>query len=445
MSDATATSPGSSENPQATQLSGATALKAVGLAIVVGFVAAVGAALFYEVFEVAQKFLYKDIPAHFGWSDIPSWWAGLVLVVGATVVALARRLPGATGQGPLTEFHFTNPAIMAPSILIAAFATLACGFALGPEAPLIVCGSAIGAVLVRKRDPDTVMLAMFLGGIAGIGSVFGNPLVAGFMVLEFIALGTAPAMLIVPAFVALASGYLVQIGILGWSGVGVHSLEVPGVPTYPTILPKDLIIGVFVAAGAGCIGVIARRIGMRIDVQATRRPVPMLYIVAAMTLLALVIASNGFGLPANQVLFNGASGIPTLLTQTSVVTVLVIMACKLIAYSAALGGGYRGGPIFPATFLGVAAGVLASLVLGVSVTAMAAAGIAGVAAAIMKLPATSALLATLLLMNSIQTAAPFAIYGAVIGLLIRVALDARFPEGSSGADPLMDEPAQLPA
>jgi H+/Cl- antiporter ClcA len=171
----------------------------------------------------------------------------------------------------------------------------------------------------------------------------------------------------------------------------------------------------------------------------------MLYIVAAITLLALVIASNGFGLPANQVLFNGASGIPTLLTQTSIVTVLVIMACKLIAYSAALGGGFRGGPIFPATFLGVAAGVLASLVFGVSVTAMAAAGIAGVAAAMMKLPATSALLATLLLMSSIQTAAPFAIYGAVIGFLIRVAIDMRFPEPLHGHQPLMDEPDALPA
>jgi hypothetical protein len=63
----------------------------------------------------------------------------------------------------------------------------------------------------------------------------------------------------------------------------------------------------------------------------------------------------------------------------------------------------------------------------------------------MKLPATSALLATLLLMSSIQTVAPFAIYGAVIGFLIRVAVDTRFPESISSNDPLMDEPAQLPA
>ena len=196
---------------------------------------------------------------------------------------------------------------------------------------------------------------------------------------------------------------------------------------------------------AGPIGVLARRIGLRVDVQAKRRPIVTLYVVAAITLMALLIANTGFGLPANQVLFNGSSGIPYLLTQTSVVAVLVTLGCKLLAYSVALGGGYRGGAIFPATFLGVALGVLASLTLGVSITAMAAAGIAGTAAAMMKLPATSALLATLLLMSSIQTVAPFAIYGAVIGYLIRVGFDLRFPESIRSNDPLMDEPAELPA
>ena len=442
MSAASGVSPSGAGNSSAT---GPAALKALGLALVVGIIAALAAAFYSGAFEEAQKFLYKDLPAHFGWTSIPSWWACAVLFVGATVVALARRLPGETGEGPLTGFHFTNPARLAPSVLIAAFATLACGFALGPEAPLIVLGSAVGAVLMRKREPDALKLAMFLGGIAAIGSVFGNPLISGFMVLEFIAMGMAPAVLILPTFVALASGYLVQVGILGWPGLGVHDLEVPGIPAYPQILPKDLILGLTVAAGAGPIGVLARRIGLRVDVQAKRRPIVTLYVVAAITLMALLIANTGFGLPANQVLFNGSSGIPYLLTQTSVVAVLVTLGCKLLAYSVALGGGYRGGAIFPATFLGVALGVLASLTLGVSITAMAAAGIAGTAAAMMKLPATSALLATLLLMSSIQTVAPFAIYGAVIGYLIRVGFDLRFPESIRSNDPLMDEPAELPA
>jgi H+/Cl- antiporter ClcA len=424
---------------------GPAALKALGLALVVGVIAAFAAALYSGAFEEAQKFLYKDLPAHFGWSAIPSWWAGAVLFLGATVVALARRLPGATGDGPLTGFHFTSPARLAPSVLIAAFATLACGFALGPEAPLIVLGSAVGAVLLRKQEPDAVKLAMFLGGIAAIGSIFGNPLISGFMVLEFIAMGMAPAVLIVPTFVALASGYLVQVGVLGWPGLGVHNLQVPGIAPYPQILPKDLAFGLLVAVLAGGIGVLARRIGLRVDVQAQRRPLVMLYVVAAITLGALVIANAGFGLPVDQVLFNGSSGMPYLLAQTSVVAVLVTIGCKLVAYSVALGGGYRGGAIFPATFLGVALGVLASLTLDVSVTAMAAAGIAGTAASMMKLPATSALLATLLLMSSIQTVAPFAIYGAVIGFLIRVAIDMRFPEAIHGHQPLMDEPAALPA
>ena len=418
--------------------------KVLLLALVVGFIAAFGAAIYSGMFEYGQEFLYREVPTHFGWTGVPSWWAGVVLFSGAAIVALARRLPGATGDGPLTGFHFTSPIRFAASTLLAAFATLAGGFALGPEAPLIVLGSAVGGLLMRNRTPDVVKLGMFLGGIAAIGSVFGNPLVSGFMVLEFVAMGLAPAALIMPAFVALASGYLVEVGVLGWPGLGIHDLSVPGIAAYPSILPGDLLLGLLVAVIAGLVAVVARRAGLRIDVASRRRPVVVLFAAAAATLAALLVAQNSFGLPVDQVLFNGATGIPHLLAQTSALAVLVTLLCKLVAYAVALVGGYRGGAIFPATFMGVAVAVLASLTIGASVTAMAAAGVAATAAAMTKLPATSALLAALLLVGSTGTVSPFAIYGAVVGIMIRLAIDKRIPEPTVPAQPLMSEPAQLP-
>ncbi|CAB4834075.1 MAG: hypothetical protein F2889_03765 [Actinobacteria bacterium] len=96
------------------------------------------------------------------------------------------------------------------------------------------------------------------------------------------------------------------------------------------------------------------------------------------------------------------------------------------------GGGYRGGPIFPSTFLGVAVGFLGSLVFPeISVTAMAATGIAATATVMLRLPFTSALLAMVLLSSSGPAVAPFAIKGAVVGFGVRQGLDKRYAKRTS--------------
>ena len=113
-----------------------------------------------------------------------------------------------------------------------------------------------------------------------------------------------------------------------------------------------------------------------IDRIAQRRPLPMLYGAALATALVLLVAQVGFGIAQDQILFSGQSGMTALVQETSVTAVVVILVCKGIAYAVALGGGLRGGPIFPATFLGVAVGVLVSLLLPAeSVSPMAAAGV----------------------------------------------------------------------
>ena len=108
------------------------------------------------------------------------------------------------------------------------------------------------------------------------------------------------------------------------------------------------------------------------------------------------------------------------------------MLLKALAYAAALGGGMRGGPIFPATFLGVGVAITVALALPwAGVTALVVTGIAASAAGMIKLPGTSALLAALLAVGSGAAVAPFAILGAVIGLLMRMAADrviARTPD-----------------
>ena len=100
------------------------------------------------------------------------------------------------------------------------------------------------------------------------------------------------------------------------------------------------------------------------------------------------------------------------------------MALKAVGYAISLGGGMRGGPIFPATFLGVGVGVLFALVFtGVSVSPLATAGIAAAATAMIRLPFTSAMLALLLIGGAGMEVAPFAIIGSVVGFAVRQRVD----------------------
>ena len=419
-------------------------VRMLGIAVVLGVLAATAGAALLWVINHGQQWLYVDLPDLLGMDTAPWWLAAVLLFIGAGIVALAKRLPGRTGAGPLTGFHFDDPLVMVPSVLLAAFATLVFGFVLGPEAPLIVLGSAVGAVIGRKADPRVRMAMMFLGGAAALGAVLGNPFVAGFMILEFAAMGMVPALLIAPAMLALACSYLVQIGIWSLPGLGGQGLTVPGMPAYTSVEPGDILLAIGVAMVGGAIAIVVRQGALAFEKFSSTRVTVALFITAAVTAIVLLVAEVGFDVDVKLILFDGNSGMGQLVGQTSVVAVVVILLGKAVAYGAALGGGFRGGPIFPATFLGVAVGVLAALLLpSHSVSAMAAAGIGATAAAMLRLPATAALLGALLVGGAGAAIAPFAIIGASVGFLIRIAVDERLNRVAPG---LGDNPQeQMPA
>lgn len=428
-------------------------LRLLGLSMAIGIAAAIVASGFLWLMARGQELVWKQLPAQLGLFSADGrlawWWITLVLLVAAGVVILARRMPGATGGGPLSGFHFDDaPAIM-PSVLIAALASLLFGVALGPEAPLIVLGSAVGALFIwRQARPDPAaspmaLALMALGGLAAISAVFGNPYVTAFMMLEFAAFGLIPTRLILPGFVALGSSYLVQLGIWGLPGFGVHPLAVPDVPAYSVIGVGDLIAGVAVAVIAAALALVVQKAAQVIDRLQTRRPVTTLVGAALITAAAAVTAVWMVGVPLDSVLFSGQSGMAGLIAETSLVAVLAILLLKAVAYAVALGGGFRGGPIFPATFLGVAVGVAVHLIVpGVSVTPMAAVGIAAAAVVMIRLPGTAGLMAMLLVAGGSVAVAPFAILGAVIGAVLRAVadrrLDAPSPAARTSAAPASD-------
>ena len=398
----------------------------IGLAVVLGIVGAVAASLFLEGISAATDLIWTTLPEELGFGEPPDWWVFAALIVAALFVFAAWRLPGHTGKGPLSGLHFDLDQRTAPSFLLAAIGTLVFGAVLGPEAPLIALGTGLGALIFARKGGPVKQLAMLLTGGAAIGSIFGNPFITAFLFLEFAAFGALPAIALVPLFVALASGYIVQIGINHFAGFGSHSLAVPGIPPYDQLLGADIIGAIVIAVVAGAIAILVRQVAARIEQLAGSHAAAVLFGGALLTALLAVVARAITGQPVETVLFSGQSGMPLIVKETAAGTVLVLLLAKAGAYAIGLGAGFRGGPIFPAAALGTAAGVLASLLIGdLSLAPMVVSAMAASIAASLKMPFTSALMAVLITAGAGVDVVPLAVIGAVVGLVMRQALDRR--------------------
>ncbi len=80
------------------------------------------------------------------------------------------------------------------------------------------------------------------------------------------------------------------------------------------------------------------------------------------------------GADRQDVLFSGQTAIPEVVAETSAATIVVLFLAKGVAYAICLGVGFRGGPVFPAIFLGIAMAMLAVVWLDVSPTLAVAVG-----------------------------------------------------------------------
>jgi len=121
---------------------------------------------------------------------------------------------------------------------------------------------------------------------------------------------------------------------------------------------------------------------------------------------------------------------------------VLLAACKSVVYSLSLSS-FRGGPIFPALFIGGAIGVAASHLPGLSLVPAVAMGIGAMATVMLKLPMTSALLPTLLVSSDGLSVAPLVITAVVVTYVASAWLPAtpadltkrRTDDGSAPATP----------
>ncbi len=397
----------------------------------VGLVAGAGAVVFVAVQHHFSHLLWHTLPDAMGLETAPWWMVIGFPLVGAVLTWAALQLPGHGGHAPLDGIGLDIGPDRVLSVLAAALASLCFGAVLGPEAPLLAIGTAAGIFLARAAADPVKQVMAVVGAMAAMGAILGNPLVTAIMLLEFaLAAGSQmakPAVLL-PALSGLGSSYLLQVGLGPWSGLGEVQLSMSGLNAYPNVRAIDLLVGVGVALVVGLVIVLALRGAGLVARVGRNLQLPLLLAAAAVTGLAAVLAASLTGQSYDLVLFAGQSSMSAYLALPTFAAAAVLLVAKFVGYTACLGGGFRGGMMFPALALGAIVAAIASLFLGeASIPALAATGIAAGTAAVMRLPFTAVLMSVMLTITAGAAVTVPAILGAVIGMLVRLVIDHRAP------------------
>jgi H+/Cl- antiporter ClcA len=399
-------------------------LRLLLLAAVIGVPVSAVAYGFLKLVAVLQEAVFETLPEGVGFHAAPAWWPLPVLALSGLLTACAiRYLPGAGGHSPADGFKTTGPwpAEAVPGVLLAALATLSFGAVLGPEAPLILIGSGLGVLAVRlaTRDapPTATAVIAASGSFAAISSLLGSPLLGAFLLLEASGLGGPMlGLVLVPGLLAAGVGSLIFIGLDSLTGFGTLSLAIPGLPPFGR--PTGAMFGYAIA-----IGLVAPFLGRGIQLLAVAvRARVESRMLLLMPVLGLLIGGLAAGFAeatdhgASEVLFSGQDALGGLLTGAeswSVGALLLLIACKGLAYALSLSS-FRGGPVFPAMFLGAAGGVAASHLPGLELVPAAAMGIGAMCTVMLRLPLTATLLATVLLAADGLAVMPLVIVAVVV-------------------------------
>ncbi len=390
---------------------------------------------FLALVTVMEDWVWRDLPDDLGWDQPRAWYCVLVLGLGGLVVGLVvTRLPGRGGHVPAGGMGGgVTTGVDLPGVLLAAVASLVLGAVIGPEAPLIALGSGLAFVAAQRtrlrETPQAVTLIAAAGSAAAIATVFGNPLVASVLMLEIVGFaGRQVLLVLLPCIVASSLGDLIFTGLGTWSGIDVPSLTIPGLPA-ATLDWGDLLWAVPVAAVTAVAMQLTRRLGLR-TVRAVAR-----HTVLATTAVGLLVGAcaGAYTLltdrSALEVLESGQGALPALVSAPdswSTTTLVLLLLLKGAGYGLSLGA-FRGGPTFPAVFLGAAIGVLLAPLPGLGTTAGIAIGMAAATSAVLRLPITSVVLVVLLLGSEASSQIPIVMLSAAVALVCAVSLDARWP------------------
>ena len=226
---------------------------------------------------------------------------------------------------------------------------------------------------------------------------------------------------------AAGVGSLIFVGLDAWTGYGTFSLAVPNIPPFGSPTGAEFLWAIGIGLMAAVVGAAIRRMGLYLQ------PIVELRMVALTPVVGLAVAglaiafAEGTGRSTSEVLFSGQDQLPQLIEGAagwSVGALVLLVACKGLAYGLSLSC-FRGGPVFPALFIGAAGGIALSHGPGLPMIAGVAMGIGALSVAMLNLPLTSVLLASVFLQADAVTLIPLIIVAVVVSYVASARLAPR--------------------
>lgn len=402
------------------------------MAALLGIPLSVAAFGFLVAVHELEHVVWETLPDALGFDELPAWWPILTIGLAGILVALAiRHLPGHGGHVPVAGLGGgAAPPREVAGTLLAAAASLVGGAVVGPEAPLIVMGSGLALLAVRRlrlaEDPTSVMIVGAAGSAAAISAIFGNPLVAVVMFLEILGLARRQLVIVVlPCLVSSGVGALLFTGLGRWTGLDIGALAIPDLEA-TRLDVADVLWSVPLAAVVTVVTWLIFRIGRHTARLAQEHlfatTVSAGLLAGAAACVYAVVTDHS----AAEVALSGQATLPVLAGSPgawSTGALIALVLCKGAAYAVCLGT-FRGGAVFPALFLGAAIGVLASSVVpSISLLAALAIGLAA-GAAVTGLPVTSVVLVVLLLGDAATSQMPIVIVAVVVAMVVEALLSS---------------------
>jgi H+/Cl- antiporter ClcA/predicted transcriptional regulator len=310
-------------------------------------------------------------------------WVILVPVLGGLIVGVMARWgsPAIRGHGipEVMERVLIGESRIPPKVTIlkpvGTAISIGSGGPFGAEGPIIATGGALGSLVGQAlrvtADERKVLLAA--GAAAGMAAIFGAPISATILAVELL-LFEYRSRSLAPVALACATAAAVRIAFHG--PAAVFPMEVIATPT-GVALAVYTAIGVFV----GALGVAITKTLYKIEDAFERLPIHWMWWPA---LGGVVVGVMGYLSP--RTLGVGYDNITHLLDGSLAgQALLVLVLCKLISWSIALGSGTAGGTLAPLFTIGGGAGVLFGALVAALLPSLGidprVAGLVGMAAA----------------------------------------------------------------
>ena len=225
-------------------------------------------------------------------------------------------------------------------------------------------------------------------------------MIGAVLIIEASGLGGATLPLVLlPGLIAAGVGSMVFLGLGSFSGFSTAAWQLSPFPLPSFGGPGwgDFGWTILLAAIVAVVVFAIMELGRRSKRVVDEHPY-LLTTAAGLAVGGLAIAfAEATGESPDAVLFSGQEAFGQLFGQAATVslsTLALLLLFKGLAWSISLGN-FRGGPTFPAIFLGVAAGLLAAHLPGYAETQAVAALTGAACVAVLRLPLASVMIASL--------------------------------------------------